>query len=443
VAPTSSGGDDHSSHSGLLALALAHSQEPRRGSGDDARTNHPALLSPHRSHQGSPAVTRSLSEPTEPPPKISAPQPTAEAPPKTRDNVIREIISTEASYLGGLRQVNTAFIEPLRAVSEASSSAGTLSAIEAAALFSNLESLMIFSEQFLFELEQEYDCKGDSMLVGNLFARLAPLMRMYTQYVNNYQSSVSTWHLLQKRAAFAALVEDLKARHSLPHTLPTYLIMPVQRLPRYVLLLAELRKVTDASHADCAPLEQAHVKVLEITQLIEEKKKLADSRKVLFSMQNLVGNLPDTALPNPAMPNWYFLREGDVELLHGCVGARWKPARLYLFNYQIIVTTALAAKSRIGPMKKKLKFKEVLSTYDIERVEDLEDAHALRLRAPVTPGGEESATRRHFFSIDFGSAGGQRDRFTLFIAVHSDYDKSLWLAEFVPILQKNIANRIT
>lgn len=75
---------------------------------------------------------------------------------------------------------------------------------------------------------------------------------MYFDYFNNYSKSSTTLDTLMQRRAFADFIDA--ARLSPSHrllSLKDYLIKPVQRLPKYVLIMKEIKRRTPPSHPDC------------------------------------------------------------------------------------------------------------------------------------------------------------------------------------------------
>lgn len=62
-------------------------------------------------------------------------------------------------------------------------------------------------------------------------------------------------------------------------TIYAYLIQPVQRIPRYRLLLADLLKHTSKRHNDWSDLQQAHSLVCETAALVNTKT--ADAERTL------------------------------------------------------------------------------------------------------------------------------------------------------------------
>ena len=78
--------------------------------------------------------------------------------------------------------------------------------------------------------------------------------------------------------------------HLWPHTggqtVESYLILPVQRVPRYKLLLSELRKRTPKDHPDYAPLEEAIAKVNAAAHVINDTLKDREILNKLFHIQS-------------------------------------------------------------------------------------------------------------------------------------------------------------
>lgn len=91
--------------------------------------------------------------------------------------------------------------------------------------------------------------------------------------------------------------------------------MPVQRVPRYELLLRvisrsvfsfftysfihclqELIRFTDESHVDYKNLQKAQKAIQQVNTYINQKKKDVDSRQKLTAIQNQVKNCPNLML---------------------------------------------------------------------------------------------------------------------------------------------------
>jgi hypothetical protein len=121
-------------------------------------------------------------------------------------------------------------------------------------------------------------------IVSSLTLRQVPLLDLYSAYANNYQTALAKLsECRQSCKAFADFVELNLARVQLPKgiagDLPSLLITPVQRVPRYLLLInvrrlhvraclicrcQELLKHTPRDHNDYPQLLAAQLKITTV-----------------------------------------------------------------------------------------------------------------------------------------------------------------------------------
>ncbi|KAI5692260.1 hypothetical protein M8J76_003002, partial [Diaphorina citri] len=91
------------------------------------------------------------------------------------------------------------------------------------------------------------------------------VVEAYTAFINNWKSAKeaikSTCHT---RPAFAKFLENMAREHKGKLALDSLLIMPVQRIPRYELLLQTLLKHTDENHVDFTLLRDAQKEIHEL-----------------------------------------------------------------------------------------------------------------------------------------------------------------------------------
>ena len=81
--------------------------------------------------------------------------------------------------------------------------------------------------------------------LGDVFERYAPLFKMYDEYSRSFEFASGTFTRHEQASApFRAFLARCRAEHA-PRlrglTLQSFLIMPIQRIPRYVLLLKARR----------------------------------------------------------------------------------------------------------------------------------------------------------------------------------------------------------
>ena len=132
---------------------------------------------------------------------------------------------------------------------------------------------MHLNTQFLSELQtRASNHKSDgpselplpSLCFGEAFLQFSPLFKLYGEYASYHEAASEAIEEFEKSSSAAPFLRAVEADpRSAGQSLQSYLIMPVQRVPRYKLLLAELIKRTLEDHPDFASLEMAleHVEV--------------------------------------------------------------------------------------------------------------------------------------------------------------------------------------
>lgn len=137
-------------------------------------------------------------------------------------------------------------------------------------------------------------------------------MKVYVQYVNNFNDSVATVVECKKKKKFQDFHSDRRAQPaSESRTIDDLLIQPVQRIPRYLLLLTDLKKHTEQQHADYAHLEKAIEVIGRVLDCIQaENKKMENVGKILEIAESLSGYSGEHLLE----PHRSFVRSGLFNL---------------------------------------------------------------------------------------------------------------------------------
>lgn len=73
--------------------------------------------------------------------------------------------------------------------------------------------------------------------LGDIFCRIGPFLKIYSIFVKNYENSISlAFELERKNARFSSFLADRSA-YCGGLSFEAYMLAPVQRIPRYKLLL--------------------------------------------------------------------------------------------------------------------------------------------------------------------------------------------------------------
>ncbi|CAK5280096.1 unnamed protein product [Mycena citricolor] len=275
-----------------------------------------------------------------------------------RAMVVREIVVTERTYVKGLHELVDIYIKPGSApvnVLGSSSKETVVPASERKVAFAGIEALFSFhKDSFLPALEiaaapimkssadlAEADADGQLSLtvakaIGSMFLKHAAFMRMYSTYINNFDSAVqrvqswtraaapvsstpaitpSTSQLAGLGLALSAVSNPVSPESSVAPGLPAlstsqrkrlrtfmkrcqinprhsqlnlegYLLLPVQRIPRYRLLLEELLRATPPTFEYMDdPLDRSLAEISLLANNMNEGKRESESRQKLVQWQ--------------------------------------------------------------------------------------------------------------------------------------------------------------
>jgi hypothetical protein len=140
-----------------------------------------------------------------------------------------------------------------------------------------LQSSVNFNEKLLQELQKNIDIQNEDTLnnsmLGVIFLERAAFFKIYTDYISGYQKAQRTlMDTIVTNEEFEKLIQQGR---SLPDSngvdLPGLLIMPIQRIPRYVLLLKAILDNTESLHADFVNLSNAVKSMSEIATHVNKK----------------------------------------------------------------------------------------------------------------------------------------------------------------------------
>lgn len=109
------------------------------------------------------------------------------------------------------------------------------------------------------DLQSRVKSTNETQILGDLFRSYAPYFKMYGQYARDHEECVQMIQASVKTdSAFAEFIKAFQADpETKGQTLESLLICPVQRVPRYTLLIGEIIKLTHVASAFvtcCDPL---------------------------------------------------------------------------------------------------------------------------------------------------------------------------------------------
>ncbi|XP_054902221.1 faciogenital dysplasia isoform X1 [Poeciliopsis prolifica] len=241
-------------------------------------------------------------------------------------NIAKELLHTEEAYVKRLNLLDQVFCTKL---TEASIPQDVITGI-----FSNISSIYLFHDQFLLpELKTRITGEWESNpRIGDILQKLAPFMKMYGEYVKNFDRSmdlVNTW--TQRSSQFKSVVQNIQKQEVCGNlTLQHHMLEPVQRIPRYELLLKDYLKKLPDEALDRKDAEKA----LELISTAANHsnaaiRKMEKMNKLLEVYERLGG---EEDIVNPANE---LIKEGHIKKMSAKNGTA-QDRYLYLFNNMVL-----------------------------------------------------------------------------------------------------------
>ncbi|KAI8919188.1 hypothetical protein DFJ77DRAFT_265578 [Powellomyces hirtus] len=253
---------------------------------------------------------------------------------KHRLMIVNEMLDTEASYVKGLLIIHKNFMIPLK--EEMNSKSPLITRQDFDSIFRYVEDVMSFNQRLLDNLVERVARWHHEQVLGDVFIRAAESMKIYAHFVNNYDQAMQTLNNVSENPLFERKLQEInRSLGTRAPNLSDLLISPVQRPPRYLLMLKELLKRTTESHPDHANLTIAVRRVERTVQVINERKKRHGMMKQM--QDSLIGNPINLITPGRFLTHSGTLHELN-EASTGPQDIR-QERTMFLFN-DILVCTA-------------------------------------------------------------------------------------------------------
>lgn len=221
---------------------------------------------------------------------------------KKRKMIMEELVSTERTYVKMLENLDKFYFEPMCV-------SGILTLDQIKTIFGSFQVILGYNKILLGDFEKWSNGNGKMDEIFSGFTIKAHFLKCYIDYTNNFDRSTEL--IIKFRAENSKFVNFLAKQHQeCGQPLESLLIMPIQRIPRYILLLKELIKNTERYGPDLPVLEKAFKAVSEIATKINSCKKAAEDGERILHLQNtLVGLSQDLISPGRVL-----VKEGNLTL---------------------------------------------------------------------------------------------------------------------------------
>eukprot|EP01117_Protostelium_nocturnum_P016885 TRINITY_DN6766_c0_g1_i1.p1 TRINITY_DN6766_c0_g1~~TRINITY_DN6766_c0_g1_i1.p1 ORF type:complete len:874 (-),score=290.31 TRINITY_DN6766_c0_g1_i1:43-2664(-) len=284
-----------------------------------------------------------------------------------REKISNELLQTEKSYVESLKLVVDLFLKPIMdsIIKANSPSDGILPEADAKSIFSVVEVIYKINAEFLASLQKSMlDFAPAITKVAELAIPLTQKLKHYSRYIINYDNLMNTYSTcIRTQPKFAELVTSNREKPEMKGLdLLSLLIMPVQRIPRYIMLFEDMLKNTNNDHPDYPSVQEVLRATKETANFLNEAKRKAENTTRVVKIQETLSGGVEIVKEGRS-----FVREGTV-VLHTKKGSEY--AHFFLLTDILLHT-----------VQKKQKFKvhstvplSELTVVDVADTPDLKNA---------------------------------------------------------------------
>nr|XP_006816794.1 PREDICTED: myosin-M heavy chain-like [Saccoglossus kowalevskii] len=237
---------------------------------------------------------------------------------RRRQKIIKEIFDTERTYQHHLQCILNCYVRPLQ-------TACLMPLNSLNTIFGNVEQLAAVNKELLNHME--------TLGIGIAFLKLAPYLKLYSMYANNYEQASSSLQEWTKKSsdfsAFKRLQEEKEENKGLK--LEALLITPVQRIPRDCVQKYYSYKWKYSLQFLVNSAEAAN-RVSDVASSINEHVRQHENFQKMLSIQN---SLTGDGAPKILAPGRRFIREG-ILLKVSKKSSKTNERMLFLFNDMLI-----------------------------------------------------------------------------------------------------------
>uniref|UniRef100_A0A672RQ91 Rho guanine nucleotide exchange factor 17 n=1 Tax=Sinocyclocheilus grahami TaxID=75366 RepID=A0A672RQ91_SINGR len=259
-------------------------------------------------------------------------------------------------------------------------------------MFYQIPEILEHHEQFL---EQVLDCVNqwhDKQTIGHVLIQSFSkeiLANIYSAYIDNFMNAKDAVRIAKEaKPAFLKFLEQSMRENKEKQALGDLMIKPVQRIPRYELLVKDLLKHTTEDHPDYLFLLDAQKNIKRLAERINKGRRTAEElERETRVMQEIEAHIE--GVEHILNPQRTFLRQ-EMVVEAKTVGGK-KDRSLFLFSDLLICTTL---KRKSGSLRR-----SSMSLYAAASVIDTSSKYKFLWKLPledieVVKGSSNQATNR-------------------------------------------------
>ncbi|XP_067101745.1 rho guanine nucleotide exchange factor 17-like [Osmerus mordax] len=301
-----------------------------------------------------------------------------------RRHVVMTLLDTEQSYVESLRTLIQGYMRPLKQPDSGSLVDPSL----VDEMFYQIPEILEHHEHFLEQVSGCVSQWHDRQTVGHILIQSFSkeiLANIYSAYIDNFLNAKDAVRIAKEaKPAFHKFLEQSMRENKEKQALGDLMIKPVQRIPRYELLVKDLLKHTSEDHPDHPFLLDAQRDIKRLAERINKGRRSAEEvERETRVMQEIEAHIE--GVEHILNPQRKFVRQ-EMVMEAKTVGGK-KDRSLFLFSDLLICTTlkrksgslrrssmSLYSAASVIDTSSKYKFLWKLPLEDIEMVKNSSQA---------------------------------------------------------------------
>ncbi|XP_066288022.1 rho guanine nucleotide exchange factor 17-like isoform X1 [Branchiostoma lanceolatum] len=291
-----------------------------------------------------------------PSPEKELPVPSEETPtsptsPKEHDmrkHVAQNLLETERSYVDGLQALIEGYLKPLKRPENA----GICESELVDKIFYQIPEILEHHQHFLEQITNRTGSWHPRQKIGDIIVNTFTkdlLVESYRAYINNFLTAKAAVRMAeQAKPVFSKFLEQCVRENKEKQGLADLMIKPVQRIPRYELLIKDLLKHTPEDHPDYSSLRLAQEEIRTLAERMnrgeQEVEEMERHMQLLRELEALIEGVGELV----ATHRRFIHQDIIYEMQKGQPGSK-KERSLFLFSDLLICTTY---KRRTGSLRR-------------------------------------------------------------------------------------------
>ncbi|XP_039604561.1 FYVE, RhoGEF and PH domain-containing protein 2-like [Polypterus senegalus] len=245
--------------------------------------------------------------------------------------ISQELLDTEKAYVSRLHLLNQVFYAELLAEAR---SGGSFPEDVVKQIFSNISTIYQFHSQFFLpDLQKRMDEWATNPRIGDILQKLAPFLKMYGLYVRGFDKAMDLINIwMEKSSQFEEVILGIQKRGICGNlSLQHHMLEPVQRIPRYEMLLKDYLSKLPAGSVDRPDAERSLTIISEAAKHCNAAIDDMEQLEKLWEVYEMLGM--DEEMVDPSNK---LLKEGAVMKISFRSSSSCKERHLFLFNNMLL-----------------------------------------------------------------------------------------------------------